>query len=733
MTATRRQKKLRRRQLYRESIDSGEADKTNSGVHSGKKEKPFVMEYFKRTNGPDVTANLSKTLFNDDYHAVTGLVANSFDADAHNVHINVSLSLDRITVEDDGKGMDVEGINSFLRNAGSLKKEVQLTGEGRRLIGNKGIESSALVYLAEKFEIETAKDGQWRVLNGETPDDLDDRVDIACKRYEEKKSRPGTKVTLEGLKYAKEGREFHIEELNKRLARDMPISDDFKMYVNGQEIKQVKIKTATEYVLDADTPTAGKIRGIFYVVKQTLPENSRGVYLKVTGRTVTGMEGHWNVSSISMGLGSKTVAFVYADGLRKKVSSDWTRVEKGSRQFKELDAAVKGMLKMIKSDYDNEQEMYRESSVGSRLDDRKRSIVDKVMKKQPELMIRDIVIPTGKEAEDMGDEIGHIQEEKDGTKKIVVSPRYIRTDTLDSSSLQRQLDDAVLVILSMHLFEERINKEYKAKKTITEKMGVINEWKQIFLEQREIMYGDKATLEDVIERVSRRQMAALSEVRLYSDKELYAKRGIDTLTIRKLVECGALDFAKVHDQTREGFFFAKEVYNALEPVRDSDRKNFHTPLWKILRRMYTEEKNYTTVEITAISQFDKAREKGLLPDYIIRVGKDGKQPFYWVKKGYEDACVDLLASEILSRKRGKRTGDAEIDTDDMPGGKNNPLGYNKENHYETGMWLFIPEVGKARVNYAYNDEGRFFVEKEDGIKVKQHFEMAKIKGKSNSH
>lgn len=732
MGDTRKKAKLRRREAKRwgdKKEDRGTSsinDANNGTAANAPKEAPAFTESYDRTRGRDLTANLSRTLFNDDYHAVGGFICNSYDASAHHVHITLEHSLDRLVIEDDGKGMGRQGLDSFFRNAGSVKKDLKVTEEGRIPIGNKGIETSAVVYLAEEFEISTWNDGSRREIKDKSPDDLDDFLKIKCEGYSDSRKKYGTRITLTGLKYRKEGRSFLIEDLKKRLARDMPISDDFRVFVNSEEIKQINMKTATEYILDRDTPTAGKVRGIFYVAKQTLPEDSRGVFLKVTGRTVTGMEDYWNVSSVSMALGSRLVAFVYADGLRKKVSSDWTRIEKGSQQFKEVDEAVRQMLKKVKLDYDGEQEQQRIRSVEERLSDKTQRTVERVRDSHPSLDIRDIKIPKGVQAKGIGDDIGYIKKEKDGSSTIVVNPRHIRTDSLDSSSLQAQLDDAVLVILSLHLFETEIKHKYKAAKTINEKLETIARWKELFLEQRDILHGNKKTLDEVLDGVSGAQWASLSEHRLYSDKDLQQKRGIDPLTIRRLVDCGALEYAKVNGKAREGMFFAKEVYKALEPARH-EHKYFHTPLWMILRRIYTEETNFNTAEKIATSQLDAAREKGNMPDYMIRLGKDNGPSFYWVKKGFDDACVELLASDVLRRKTGRKTGEEEIDPDNMLGGKNNPSAYDPKKVYSTGEYVHIPEVGTVRVNYTYKDEGRFFVEDLKGNKIKEQFQMAKEK------
>ena len=90
---------------------------------------------------PRILELLGPNLYTNIYYILAELIANAYDADAHNVWIFDDK--DAITVEDDGKGMSYEkcDIKKYLNVA-----EVTRTGEedaytpsGRKKMGRKGV------------------------------------------------------------------------------------------------------------------------------------------------------------------------------------------------------------------------------------------------------------------------------------------------------------------------------------------------------------------------------------------------------------------------------------------------------------------------------------------------------------------------------------------------------------------------------------------------------------------
>ena len=89
---------------------------------------------YKLNIDPKILELLGPSLYTNIYYIIAELVANAYDADAHNVYIIDNN--DNITVEDDGKGMSyLEGeIDKYLNVAGVSRnnKDDEKTASGRK-------------------------------------------------------------------------------------------------------------------------------------------------------------------------------------------------------------------------------------------------------------------------------------------------------------------------------------------------------------------------------------------------------------------------------------------------------------------------------------------------------------------------------------------------------------------------------------------------------------------------
>ena len=97
---------------------------------------------YKLSIDPRILELLGPNLYTNIYYVLAELIANAYDADAHNVYI-IS-NPDNITVEDDGSGMSYEegDVNKFLNVAGISRtgEEDSLSaGLKRKKMGRKGV------------------------------------------------------------------------------------------------------------------------------------------------------------------------------------------------------------------------------------------------------------------------------------------------------------------------------------------------------------------------------------------------------------------------------------------------------------------------------------------------------------------------------------------------------------------------------------------------------------------
>lgn len=92
--------------------------------------------------------------------AIREIITNSYDADAQNVHLDIDIKKEIITIRDDGKGMNENDFEFFLRLAGkSRKTETQTTKAKRRIVGQFGVGFLSALPFCDKYLIETKKKG----------------------------------------------------------------------------------------------------------------------------------------------------------------------------------------------------------------------------------------------------------------------------------------------------------------------------------------------------------------------------------------------------------------------------------------------------------------------------------------------------------------------------------------------------------------------------------------------
>jgi len=112
---------------------------------------------------PRILELLGPNLYTNIYYVLAELIANAYDADAHNVY--VIATQDSIIVEDDGNGMSyIDGdINKFLNVAGISRtnEENSLSPElKRRKMGRKGVGKLAALSVSEEVDVMTNKNGE---------------------------------------------------------------------------------------------------------------------------------------------------------------------------------------------------------------------------------------------------------------------------------------------------------------------------------------------------------------------------------------------------------------------------------------------------------------------------------------------------------------------------------------------------------------------------------------------
>lgn len=191
--------------------------------------------------------HLGRDSIKDHTTALIELVKNSYDADSHNVDVEIMSKAgnDLIRVSDNGFGMTAkELIDNWLRIGFSGKRVSKISGKGRRKTGEKGIGRISTDRLGARLELisKTKKDGlvglkvNWDDFDVEGKDvgDIDVEMTspkkISIPKFKGEESLTGTEIIITGLRQP--WSETNIENLYNELATLTPPFDkstDFKI------------------------------------------------------------------------------------------------------------------------------------------------------------------------------------------------------------------------------------------------------------------------------------------------------------------------------------------------------------------------------------------------------------------------------------------------------------------------------------------------------------------------
>ena len=121
-----------------------------------------MNKQYKLSIDPRILELLGPSLYTNIYYVLAELIANAYDADAHNVYIIDNN--DNITVEDDGKGMSYANgdIQKYLNVAAVSRssKEESYTPLNRKKMGRKGVGKLAALSVSENVLVKTISNGE---------------------------------------------------------------------------------------------------------------------------------------------------------------------------------------------------------------------------------------------------------------------------------------------------------------------------------------------------------------------------------------------------------------------------------------------------------------------------------------------------------------------------------------------------------------------------------------------
>lgn len=225
----------------------------------------------------------SEGLYSSPHKAVEELVSNSFDAGAENVHVILSPDLtspnSTIVVIDDGESMDIQGLKQHWVIGQTMRRQ-GAGALGRKPIGKFGIGKLATYVLARRLTHICKSNGNFYAATMDysklTPEETglsggegvfnDGKVEIPLRILREPEVKeilkPWTTSNKPGYKalklFGKDAKESwtvaimsSITEMGQKVQRGrlrwilrtaMPLRDDFKLYLDGEQLESSKIE-----------------------------------------------------------------------------------------------------------------------------------------------------------------------------------------------------------------------------------------------------------------------------------------------------------------------------------------------------------------------------------------------------------------------------------------------------------------------------------------------------------
>lgn len=109
----------------------------------------------------NVLNHLGLNLYSNVPAVLSEVIANSWDADA--THVDIEIAADKITITDDGHGMSEADINEKYLNVGYERRKAapgQTARYNRTVMGRKGIGKLSLFSIADTVEVQTVRNGE---------------------------------------------------------------------------------------------------------------------------------------------------------------------------------------------------------------------------------------------------------------------------------------------------------------------------------------------------------------------------------------------------------------------------------------------------------------------------------------------------------------------------------------------------------------------------------------------
>ncbi len=293
-------------------------------------------------NLPEMLANLTKQ---DTETSIIELIANSYDADATQVHLQYNEENDLLVVEDNGLGMTpTELENAFYKLGDSPKLEEKYTPElNRRKLGDRGIGTILIKALSDAYKLTTRKDGLESIVEEEFNEDMlrtGKEIEIQTQPTSEES---GTQIEMTRLRFGPDTG-FKLKELRRRIRWELPILPDFEVYVNGEKVQSKSIEKATEFEFDRTGNEMGHVHGSLYYANS--PADMRGIHVYVHGRRVG--DPKKMLEDVPKTDRARIIGILHADDLEEAIAFDRSQFQPDHPGVQEFRAELRSSMQRVR-------------------------------------------------------------------------------------------------------------------------------------------------------------------------------------------------------------------------------------------------------------------------------------------------------------------------------------------------------------------------------------------------
>lgn len=342
----------------------------------------------KMTFDPNTIEHLGVRMYSTLPPVLAELIANSYDADAENIKLNLKddTADKEITIEDDGVGMSFNDINDKFLRIGRNRRDDDgdhASAKGRKAIGKKGLGKLSFFGISHEIEIATKKDGKlnifimrWEDIKGADKEysPVIVKKDESCDAVEH-----GTTITLRKLQ---RDSDFLPEDIATSLSKIFIIDASFKITLQHNSGAPIEVTNERKYAdldkeiewdvpadigMESDYSRKAQVTGHLIATEKPISPktNMRGVVLFSRNKLVNQAEYFSDSESshfFSYLTGWLEVDFI--DDLEEDVietnrqSLIWDHPE-----MAELRAYLQGMIRWLEKDWRNKRAAKRENKL----------------------------------------------------------------------------------------------------------------------------------------------------------------------------------------------------------------------------------------------------------------------------------------------------------------------------------------------------------------------------------